>query len=60
MYYVIDAHTLNVRRYYINTINFERYDLPLRVDQREKLPVRHNCFTRASNFDDRYFYSRAV
>ena len=26
MNYIIDAHTLNVRRYYIDTINFERYD----------------------------------
>ena len=47
--YVIDAHNLNVSRYYIDTINFERY-LPLRVHQPEKVPVGHNCFTRASNY----------
>ena len=36
MNYVIDANTLNVCRYYINTINFEWYDFPLRVDQRRR------------------------
>ena len=50
MNYVVDAHNLNVSRYYIDTINFQRYDLPLRVHQREKVPVGRNCFTRASNY----------
>ena len=49
MNYVIDVHSLNVRRYYIDARNFERYDLPLRVDQREKVSVGHNCFASASN-----------
>ena len=44
MNYVIDAHNLNVSRYYIDTINFQRYDLPLRVHQRRKVPVGRNCF----------------
>ena len=36
MNHVIDVHTLNVRHYYFNTINFEMCDLPPRVSQRKK------------------------